>query len=93
MMKPLDEIVRFIHNVRPDLYPNLADAESLVERMRTLEVDSWASVGGFRFDRSEEGLDVSLNLGYVNADDPDCDWTWLGTGLEGLFDLNYGGKN
>ena len=84
---PYERISDFITKARPDLYPSDHDAAQLIwNMMDNIPVGESATTGGFRFDRTEDGLNVSLVVGFVaDSISDDGDWTWLGTELEELF--------
>lgn len=84
---PYERIADFIAKTRPDLYPRHGPAARLIwNMMDNIPVGEYATTGGFRFDRTEDGIDISLVIGNVsNSIIDEGDWTWLGTDLEELF--------
>lgn len=84
---PYARIARFMSETRPDLYPSNQDAAQLIwNMMDNIPVGEYATTSGFRFDRTEDGIDISLVIGSItDSISDDGDWTWLGTDLEELF--------
>lgn len=85
-------IKKFMSAVRPDLFPTEYDAAKIIWKLADeIPVGESAAYGGFRFERTDEGMEVSLAIGYVeHSFDSDGDWTWIGTELEELFKLKTG---
>lgn len=85
-------IKKFMSAVRPDLFPTPYDAARIIWKLTDeVPVGESAAYGGFRFERTDEGMEVSLALGYLeDSIEPEGDWTWIDTELEELFKLKVG---